>query len=242
VWSGVFLLLSAADHLLVVLPRINAYYNRQLCLNRNPFRWAEYSGGWLVMLGRKCERGRAAGLHTGGGRALGASMGRRRRHQQVAATHPAGGNAARGRIAQPTCARTSFRCLPAVSASLMSVMIAQLCGVTDIHLLFTLAALMGSTMLFGHLMETANGARIPTFTYTSDPKAPPAPAKAGPAGLPPAFITDGASGGEGGEGAAARVDWTPFVMGCWPFLAVELVTACFFFQAVSNGDPPDFVW
>jgi hypothetical protein len=31
-------------------------------------------------------------------------------------------------------------------------------------------------------------------------------------------------------------------MGCWPFLAVELVTACFFFQAVSNGDPPDFVW
>lgn len=44
VWSGVFLLLSAADHLLVVLPRVNAVYNRYLCLNRNPFRWAEYSG------------------------------------------------------------------------------------------------------------------------------------------------------------------------------------------------------
>lgn len=45
VWSGVFLLLSAADHLLVVLPGVNAIYNRRLCENRNPFRWAEYSGG-----------------------------------------------------------------------------------------------------------------------------------------------------------------------------------------------------
>lgn len=31
-------------------------------------------------------------------------------------------------------------------------------------------------------------------------------------------------------------------MGCWPFLAAMAVTACYFFQAVTNGSPPDFVW
>lgn len=123
----------------------------------------------------------------------------------------------------------------------MSVMIAQLCGVTDIHLLFCLFSLTASCMTFGHLMEVANGARIPTFAYSPDPKTPPLPAKAGPDALPPAFLTDGGAGG-GAAAAPASVDWTPFVMGCWPFLAVELVTACFFFQAVTNGDPPDFVW
>jgi hypothetical protein len=136
--------------------------------------------------------------------------------------------------------------MPAVSASLMSVMIAQLCGVTDIHLLFTLAALMGSTMLFGHLMETANGTRIPTFAYGEDHASPPVPVPAKhpvAAPLPGAFITDDAgSSSHGSEATLTRIDWTPFVMGCWPFLAVELVTACFFFQAVSNDDPPDFVW
>jgi hypothetical protein len=50
-----------------------------------------------------------------------------------------------------------FSSCPAVSASLMSVMIAQLCGVTDVHLLFSLAALMASTMLFGHQMEVRAG-------------------------------------------------------------------------------------
>jgi hypothetical protein len=60
VWSGVFLLLSAADHLLVALPRVNACYNRHLCHNRNPFRWAEYAGafgshlGWNVALLPSC--------------------------------------------------------------------------------------------------------------------------------------------------------------------------------------------
>ena len=39
-----------------------------------------------------------------------------------------------------------------------------------------------------------------------------------------------------------RIDWGPFWMGCWPFLAAILVTACYFFQAVSKGDPPGFVW
>ncbi|KAL4858912.1 hypothetical protein ACK3TF_001284 [Chlorella vulgaris] len=177
VWSGVFLLLSAADHLLVVLPRVNAVYNRYLCLNRNPFRWAEYS----------------------------------------------------------------------VSASLMSVMIAQLCGVTDIHLLFTIAALMASTMLFGHQMEVSNGARLTTYSCSEDPTTPPSVAKgaitAAAAAVPAAFITE--NGGDplsAPGGAVQGMDWAPFWMGCWPFLAAELVTGCYFFQAVSNGSPPGFVW
>jgi len=45
IWSGVSLLLSAADHLLVCVPGVNAWYNRLLCQNKNPFRWAEYAGG-----------------------------------------------------------------------------------------------------------------------------------------------------------------------------------------------------
>lgn len=43
VLSGVFLLLSAADHLIVVLPGFNRLYNRGLCGNINVFRWIEYS-------------------------------------------------------------------------------------------------------------------------------------------------------------------------------------------------------
>lgn len=94
-WSGIFLLLSAADHLLVAAPYFNGVYNRNLCLNRNPFRWLEY----------------------------------------------------------------------AVSASLMQVMIAQLCGVTDIHILWSLFFLMGTCMLFGWLMEAMNGHKLPTYRY-----------------------------------------------------------------------------
>lgn len=186
VWSGVFLLLSAADHLLVSLPRVNSVYNRLLCANRNPFRWAEYS----------------------------------------------------------------------VSASLMTVMIAQLSGVTDIHLLFTLAALMASTMLFGWQMEVANGRRIPAYQFTSDSRLPPAelpPSKgvsvSAAAGVPASFISNAAyapgpaDASFGAEGPAGPgIQWGPFLMGCWPFVACYAVIACYFFQAVANGDPPGFVW
>mgnify|MGYP005857872355 CR=1 FL=1 len=44
----------------------------------------------------------------------------------------------------------------AVSASLMRVMIAQLCGITDIHLLFTVFALCALTMLLGGIHESVN--------------------------------------------------------------------------------------
>eukprot|EP00887_Chlorella_sp_A99_P006951 scaffold2.g6951.t1 len=131
-----------------------------------------------------------------------------------------------------------------ISASLMSVMIAQLCGVTDVHLLFTLAALMATTMLFGWQMEVSNGAALPTFVYAEDAKAAPRPRPASPdGGALPLAAAAGAPAASPAPAAPRRpVDWAPFAFGCWPFLAVQAVTACYFFQAVSNGDPPAFVW
>ncbi len=43
VYAAIFLLLSAANHLLTVMPFINTWYNRMLANNQNPFRWIEYS-------------------------------------------------------------------------------------------------------------------------------------------------------------------------------------------------------
>lgn len=43
IYAGVTLLLSAVDHLVVVLPGVNGFYNRELAKNRNMFRWVEYS-------------------------------------------------------------------------------------------------------------------------------------------------------------------------------------------------------
>lgn len=183
VYSGVFLVLSGIDHLLVVLPGINQFYNRLLCQNRNPFRWAEY----------------------------------------------------------------------AVSASLMSVMQAQLCGITDIHLLVTIFALVSTTMCFGWLMEVLNGDRIPTFEYAEDPAETPK-LKGQSSGPQVAVIASNAHEIAPMPAAPSkRVDWTPFIMGCWPCLVSTLVTACYFFQAVVSSNRkvaegyggegvPDFVW
>lgn len=44
------------------------------------------------------------------------------------------------------------------SASIMHVMIAQLCGVADVHLLFAVATLTATTMTFGWLQEAAGPA------------------------------------------------------------------------------------
>ena len=51
-----------------------------------------------------------------------------------------------------------------LSAAVMHVMIAQLAGVTEIHLLFTIFGLSSATMAYGLLMERQNGRRIPTYT------------------------------------------------------------------------------
>jgi hypothetical protein len=96
-------------------------------------------------------------------------------------------------------------------------------------------------------LQVSNGARLPTFAYANDPRLPPEPLKLAPspAGVPAAFITNPLADGNGGASVGApgdfptagasleqqqRVDWGPFWMGCWPFLAAELVTACYFFQ------------
>jgi len=91
--SGVFLLLAAVDHLLVatVLRRM---YERYLAINRNPFRWIEYS----------------------------------------------------------------------ISASIMHVMIAQLAGIFDIHLLFCIFGLTMTTMLFGNEQEISSSQRPDAVT------------------------------------------------------------------------------
>jgi hypothetical protein len=90
VWSGVFLLLSAADHLWVATCG-RAAYEDNLKARCNPARWAEY----------------------------------------------------------------------AVSASIMHVMIAQICGVMDVHLLLAIFALTSTCMLCGWLQELQSGSWAP---------------------------------------------------------------------------------
>ena len=90
-------------------------------------------------------------------------------------------------------------------------------------------------------MEVLNGDRLACFEYPADPRTPPTLEPSADAGLP--FITDSPKPLAGADAPpAARVDWAPFLMGCWPFLASMAITACFFFQGVSNGSPPGFVW
>ena len=111
---------------------------------------------------------------------------------------------------------------------------------------------MATTMLFGWQMEVLNGERLPTFAYAPEaPRSPPEPLAHPEAAVLP-FVTDArvevtpAVAGKNTWAAhsenSRRVDWGPFIMGCWPFLAVELVSACYFFQAVADHDPPKFVW
>lgn len=159
------------------LPGVNAAYNRMLCRNYNPFRWAEYS----------------------------------------------------------------------VSASCMTVMIAQLCGVADVFLMAALFGLMASCMLFGWQMELLNGERLPTYTYTDDPTASPEPkaleAENGNGGAQ--FVSDA----RGSMAAATpapittrKVDWSPFLFGCIPFMVALVILWYYFFQASIQGDPPGFVY
>lgn len=89
------------------------------------------------------------------------------------------------------------------------------------------------------LRQVSNGERLTCYEAGGDPRKPPAIALGPDAGLP--FITDGVAAAAPLQ-QAARVDWGPFWMGCWPFVAAVAVTAVYFFEAVSNGDPPTFVW
>ena len=90
-----------------------------------------------------------------------------------------------------------------LSASLMRVMIAQLSGVTDIHLLFAIFVLTATTMVMGSVHESTNAvARADGY----------------------------------------RQNWYSF-LGAWiPHMSSWFIIFCYFFVAVSRGDPPLFVW
>lgn len=47
---------------------------------------------------------------------------------------------------------------------------------------------------------------------------------------PPTHVRSGSSFAAAPPAGEQRIDYGPFWMGCWPFLAAILVTACFFFQ------------
>lgn len=129
----------------------------------------------------------------------------------------------------------------AISASIMRVLIAQLAGVTDIHLLFTIFFLTATTMAFGWLMERTNGGRIPCYGPAATSREAPPLLAAPPA---PADLGLGASEAGGAAAAAAkpaeqRVDWAPLALGCVPHLAAWAVIFCYFFYGGEiAGRPP----
>jgi hypothetical protein len=161
--AGIFLLLSAADHLIVCLPFFNRIYNRDLCANKNAFRWAEYS----------------------------------------------------------------------VSASLMHVMVAQLSGITDIHLLFAIFGLSATTMAHGWLMERENGEALTTFRADGDAREVPQPKNG-------QFLITTSDGEDAMQ--PRSVSFTPFFLGCVPHLFAWSIILCYFFVNATRGSPPGFVW
>jgi hypothetical protein len=139
--SGIFILLSFADHFLVAT-FLYKPYKAALKEGRNPFRWIEYS----------------------------------------------------------------------VSAPLMHVEIALLCGIYDVHTLFAIFGLTSITMVFGYLGETA-------------------PKDGSSESLGKAIC-------HGRTPTRIKV----FLLGCIPHLYNWFIIFCYFFRAVHYGNPPDFVW
>eukprot|EP00892_Ulva_mutabilis_P000940 jgi/Ulvmu1/10847/UM007_0021.1 len=128
--------------------------------------------------------------------------------------------------------RNRFRWIEySVSASLMRVQIAMLSGAVHIHELFAIFGLTACTMLFGWLMETLNGDRLPIYSENL-----PIEANDG-IKTPPQSNTADSS-----VQSRKAIDWTPFLMGCVSHLFAWSLVLCHFFQVVSNGDPPAFVW
>lgn len=92
-----------------------------------------------------------------------------------------------------------------LSASLMRVMIAQLSGVTDVHLLFMIFSAAATTMLVGGLLHESVNAHV----RNDENK---------------------------------KQNWAPFLLAWLPQLSSWLVIFSYFFKAVSEADPPNFVW
>lgn len=91
----------------------------------------------------------------------------------------------------------------ALSASLMHVMIAMLCGITSVALLVAVFGLTATTMAFGFLQEHVNR------EY---------------------------------HGLPAQKTLAPFWLGWVPYGVVWILLAAFFFDSLSRGDPPGWVW
>ncbi|KAG1676330.1 hypothetical protein FOA52_001125 [Chlamydomonas sp. UWO 241] len=124
----------------------------------------------------------------------------------------------------------------AISASMMHVMIAQLSGITEIHLLFAIFGLTATTMAHGWMFERANKSALPTYVFTSPHEVPQ------PVSEEEISVVDYNAGGKVETPGRPKVDWTPFVLGFIPHLFCWAVIACYFFQGVVTGDPPTFVW
>ena len=92
----------------------------------------------------------------------------------------------------------------ALSASLMRVMIAQLSGVTDIHLLFMVFSAAATTMIVGGCLHESVNA--------------------------------------GARADGQKQNWFPFLASWLPHLSSWLVIFSYFLKAVSEADPPNFVW
>lgn len=100
--------------------------------------------------------------------------------------------------------RNPFRWVEySISASIMHVLIAELSGIFDLHLLVCIFGLTMTTMLFGNEQEFAT------------------------AGL---------------WGRVREKTLRPFWIGFIPHVFQWTVIIWFFFNGVSRGDPPDFVW
>jgi len=119
----------------------------------------------------------------------------------------------------------------AFSASVMHVMILQLSGATQVHLLYAVFGLTMTTMTHGWLMERSNMRALPTYVLE------------GPSDVPQPEESDTLGSG-GGKTSTGRppVDWTPFLLGFIPHIYVWTIIACYFFRAIANRSPPAFVY
>jgi hypothetical protein len=118
-----------------------------------------------------------------------------------------------------------------VSASIMHVMGAQLSGATEIHLLFAIFVLGATTMIFGSMHERCVASTHDTHNttrHTTRHNTTP---------------HDRANWKYYGYSSKERPrNWQPLISGFVPHLGGWLIILCYFFQAVSRGDPPGFVW
>lgn len=114
-----------------------------------------------------------------------------------------------------------------ISASFMRVMIAQLAGVTDLHLLVAIFALTATTMTFGWLMELMNGKILTTYVVANTTEAPEKDVQ-----TRGALQTD----------MRPKVSFAPFWLGFVPHMAAWAIVACYFFVAVKRGSPPTWVY